>query len=147
MQHHSFFKNLSSLSKITRATSLKIGASYAKNWAGDLLVRIYPQLRINKSDIPNTVSYYYKKLLNIDNSKCIIRHYTKKKTFTATQPDPIWNLKEPNYVNNTTVWILTTTRAELPLTTSKCCHTEARKMFFKKWPKGKNLAGNLVCNN
>ena len=79
MQYHSFFKNLSSLSKITRATSLKIGASYAKNWAGDLLVRIYPQLRINKSDIPNTVSYYYKKLLNIDNSKCIIRHYTKKK--------------------------------------------------------------------
>ena len=79
MQHHSFLKNLSSLSKITRATSLKIGASYAKNWAGDLLVRIYPQLRINKSDIPNTVSYYYKKLLNIDNSKCIIRHYTKKK--------------------------------------------------------------------
>ena len=83
-QHHSFFKNLSSLSKVTRATSLKIGASYAKNWAGDLLVRIYPQLRINKSDIPNTVSYYYKKLLNIDNSKCIIRHYTKKKTFTNT---------------------------------------------------------------
>ena len=30
MQHHSFFKDLSSLSKITRATSLKIGASYAK---------------------------------------------------------------------------------------------------------------------
>ena len=40
----SFFRNLSSLFKITRATSLKIGASYAKNWAGDLLVRIYPQL-------------------------------------------------------------------------------------------------------
>ena len=133
MQHHSFFKNLSSLSKITRATSLKIGASYAKNWAGDLLVRIYPQLRINKSDIPNTVSYYYKKLLNIDNSKCIIRHYTKKKRsqlHNRTQFETSKNLII--YVKNTTAWILTTTRAELPLTTSKCCHADARKIFLKK---------------
>ena len=100
MQHHSFFKNLSSLSKVTRATSLKIGASYAKNWAGDLLVRIYPQLRINKSDIPNTVSYYYKKLLNIDNSKCIIRHYTKKKR------SQIHNLTQFETSKNLITWII-----------------------------------------